>query len=81
VKGKSWDYEGGYTFEESELCPDDISFRKLVNVLKDTASSNSFLPSYKTGRMTDTVYSVKGGMEDWVYGVGWENQVSILYHY
>lgn len=25
--------------------------------------------------MTDTVYSVKGGMEDWVYGVGWENQV------
>ena len=69
------------TFEESELCPDDISFRKLVNVLKDTASSNSFLPSYKTGRMTDTVYSVKGGMEDWVYGVGWENQVSILFHY
>jgi hypothetical protein len=62
--------------EQSELCPDDISFNKLVSVLKDTASSNSFLPTYRTGRMTDTVYSVKGGMEDWVYGVGWENQVN-----
>ncbi len=55
------------------MCPDDKSFKKIVEVLKDTASSNSFLPEYRTGTMTNTVYSVEGGMEDWVYGVGWEN--------
>ena len=47
-----------------------------MKVLKDTASSNSFLPKYDTGLMTDIVYSVKGGMEDWVYVVGWENEVN-----
>jgi len=41
--------------------------------MRDTASSNEFMPRYMIGSMTDTVYSVEGGMEDWVYGVGWEN--------
>jgi len=45
VKGKPHDYEGGaWHVDKSELSPDDIGFKKLVNVLRDTASSNSFLP-------------------------------------
>ena len=28
----------------------------------------------KKGPITDTVYWVKGGMEDWAYGAAWENQ-------
>ena len=32
------------------------------------------------GSMTDQVYSVEGGMEDWVYGVGWENQVNFMFN-
>ena len=31
------------------------------------------MPLYKTGPITDIVYGVEGGMEDWAYGAGWEN--------
>jgi hypothetical protein len=44
-----------------------------VDILKDTASANSGLPLYKTGAITDVVYGVEGGMEDWAYSAGWEN--------
>lgn len=27
---------------------------------------------YKLGRMTDLVYAVHGGYEDWAYGAGWD---------
>jgi hypothetical protein len=30
---------------------------------------------YTVGKITDVVYGVEGGMEDWAYGVGWENNV------
>lgn len=46
--------------------------------MKDTASHNKLVPEYEIGRMTDIVYSVEGGMEDWVYAAGWENQVFLL---
>jgi len=32
---------------------------------------------YTTGPITDIVYGVEGGMEDWAYGAGWENEVII----
>jgi hypothetical protein len=28
------------------------------------------------GTMTDTVYDVAGGLEDWAYAAGWENEVN-----
>ena len=28
---------------------------------------------YTIGPITDVVYGVEGGMEDWAYAVGWEN--------
>lgn len=28
------------------------------------------------GPMTDTVYDVSGGLEDWAYAAGWENGVN-----
>jgi len=31
---------------------------------------------YTTGPITDIVYGVEGGMEDWAYGAGWENEVA-----
>ena len=31
---------------------------------------------YKTGPISDVVYAVEGGMEDWAYAAGWENQVN-----
>jgi hypothetical protein len=27
----------------------------------------------QTGAITDVVYGVEGGMEDWAYAAGWEN--------
>ena len=48
-----------------------------MKVLKDTASSNSFLPKYDTGLMTDIVYSVKGGMEGlWSWMGKWSKQLN-----
>ena len=66
--------ERGYIIEKkSKNCPDYHSFKKLVGILKNTASSNSYLPQYTTGPITDIVYGVEGGMEDWGYAAGWEN--------
>jgi len=50
-----------------------ISFKNIVGILKNIASTNSYLPTYRTGAITDVVYGVEGGMEDWAYAAGWEN--------
>jgi hypothetical protein len=47
----------------------------VANVLSKAAGSNpedrhSFYPY---GTMSDLVYPVDGGLEDWVYSSGWEN--------
>lgn len=31
---------------------------------------------YDIGKMTDLVYAVDGGLEDYVYGAGWENTIN-----
>jgi hypothetical protein len=36
---------------------------------------------YKTGPISDVVYAVEGGMEDWAYAAGWENQVNYSLQY
>lgn len=33
-----------------------------------------YIRPYILGDMTSTVYPVGGGMEDWAYGAGWDNQ-------
>ena len=30
---------------------------------------------YEYGTMTDVVYEVAGGLEDWSYAAGWENEI------
>jgi len=46
-----------------------------VKTLKDTAGAYSGMKMYNTGPISDVVYAVEGGMEDWAYAAGWENQV------
>lgn len=60
---------------KSTDAPDKRSFEHIVKILKNTASSFNGLKEYRTGPITDVVYGVEGGMEDWAYAVGWENQV------
>lgn len=59
----------------SSESPDEISFEKIVNILKNTASFSheKSLPTYITGPISSVVYAVEGGMEDWGYAAGWEN--------
>jgi len=69
--------EHGYNEEAaSSESPDEISFEKVVNVLKNTASFSTTkdLPVYITGPISSVVYAVEGGMEDWGYAAGWENK-------
>lgn len=53
--------------------PDKKSFKTLVDILKHTAGAHNGQMLYTTGPITDIVYGVEGGMEDWAYGAGWEN--------
>ena len=50
----------------------------MAQILANEAGENKFLgiSSYETGRMTDVVYAVDGGMEDWAYGASWEESIS-----
>jgi len=32
---------------------------------------------YKVGTMTDAIYAVQGGMEDWAYGASWEKRIAV----
>lgn len=59
----------------SSESPDEISFEKIVNILKNSASFSleKSLPTYVTGPISSVVYAVEGGMEDWGYAAGWEN--------
>jgi len=43
--------------------------------LKNAASfsDEKNLPVYVTGPISSVVYAVEGGMEDWGYSAGWEN--------
>lgn len=55
--------------------PDEVSFEKVVGILKNAASFSreKNLPVYVTGPISSVVYAVEGGMEDWGYSAGWEN--------
>lgn len=48
----------------------------MVDILKNTASFSQTkdLPVYVTGPISNVVYAVEGGMEDWGYAAGWENE-------
>lgn len=60
-------------------CPDHNAFYEIAQVLVKEADSNPKMnvDKYLTGTMTDIVYPVDGGLEDWAYGAGWENQYTL----
>ncbi|KAM3142063.1 hypothetical protein pb186bvf_005936 [Paramecium bursaria] len=54
--------------------PDDTVMREIGQLMDQYASSNHLLKvdRYQFGRMTDVVYYVNGGYEDWSYGFDWD---------
>ncbi|MEE4247495.1 MAG: M14 family zinc carboxypeptidase [Kangiellaceae bacterium] len=73
VVGYEW---GAYTHirhagirAESTEAPDHNALEEVSKVLANTAG-------IAYGPMTDTVYAVEGGLEDWAYTASWENTVN-----
>lgn len=62
----------------SELSPDDKAFSEIASELVSVAGENPSkgIDKYLEGTMNEVVYPVNGGLEDWVYAGGWENNYS-----
>ena len=65
----------------AEEAPDFTALRYMGQAMNDASgndidlSESGFsIPKYILGSMTETVYSVGGGMEDWGYAAGWDNK-------
>ena len=52
-------------------------FKEIASTLVEVSHQNPFLAinRYSQGTMTDVVYWVNGGLEDWSYAAGWENTI------
>ncbi len=48
----------------------------FINYNNYIAPKTKILPLYKLGAMTSMVYDVEGGLEDWAYAAGWENNIT-----
>eukprot|EP00826_Nyctotherus_ovalis_P027952 TRINITY_DN2193_c0_g1_i13.p1 TRINITY_DN2193_c0_g1~~TRINITY_DN2193_c0_g1_i13.p1 ORF type:complete len:553 (+),score=107.15 TRINITY_DN2193_c0_g1_i13:157-1815(+) len=58
---------------KGEEAPDDRAMKEVAEVLSKVAGP--WPRTYTVGRMTDTVYAVKGGLEDWAYAASWTRAV------
>lgn len=61
---------GNKPHSKHTACEDNTAFVSVAHVLKTVSGENASyeMASFKTGTMTDTVYSVRGGFEDYAYG-------------
>jgi len=65
-------YEWGADSYNNTLSPDDEAQKQLATAYSDYGGSWSGTPPYPFGPMDQTVYTVKGGMEDWAYAGSWD---------
>ena len=59
--------------DKSEEAPDDYSMKQVAEMLREVAGS--YPSKYIVGPMTDTVYAVNGGLEDWAYAASWAKDI------
>lgn len=73
VLSYEWGSKNHLSGRKSTECPDDAGQVGVAKVLQKVAGqSPSGQMFYPIGTMTDTVYWVDGGMEDWSYAASWE---------
>lgn len=50
----------------------------IADILKHAAGSNKnlYISPYNVGRITDIVYPVRGGYEDWSYAGAWDKLIN-----
>merc|ERR1719331_3648316 len=67
-------YEWGSNNHRSNLeSPDDVAQFQLSKAMSDFAAGHAGLGNYYPYKsMTELVYPVDGGMEDWAYAASWE---------
>jgi len=74
----AYDHIAKYEYKrpKAEECPDDKIFSDIGKILSKEAGSNPtmHLKPYPVNKMTDIVYPVDGGMEDWAYAASWESK-------
>jgi len=60
------------------LAPDNQAFFDIASDLESIADENPSkqVEKYLKGTMNEVVYPVNGGLEDWAYAGGWENDYS-----
>ena len=74
--GYPWGSFNHLIHSQSTVSPDHLVFRDLAQALQKVGGHDGgFLSNwfYPTGPMSDLVYPVDGGMEDWAYGAGFES--------
>ncbi len=59
--------------QHAEESPDDAAMSQLGHLLSKSAGEVKMhkIPKYPVDKMTDLVYAVKGGLEDWAYAASW----------
>jgi len=68
-----WGSRNHLLADKSTLPPDYNLFRDLAAALQLTGGPGADgMPYFPVGAMTDLVYAVDGGMEDWAYGAAFE---------
>lgn len=68
-----WGSRNHMANSRSTEAPDDRAYNSVGKVLQAVAGEGSYRGQwYPLGRITDVVYAVDGGMEDWSYAAGWE---------
>jgi len=72
-----WGSTNHLSFGKGQETPDNLAMHQLGEVLVEQASDLSAhnIGKYNLGKMTDTVYAVKGGLEDWAYAAGWTQEL------
>ena len=64
--------------------PDHVALHQTGLAMKQSAGGNYYIGEYQhyvkdyvLGDMTETVYPVGGGLEDWAYAAGWEKGATL----
>lgn len=57
----------------AEESPDHAAMEEVAAMLREVAGN--YPSPFKLGTMTDTVYAVNGGLEDWAYAASWAKEL------
>eukprot|EP00917_Polyrhabdina_sp_WS-2016_P020324 GHVP01043508.1.p1 GENE.GHVP01043508.1~~GHVP01043508.1.p1 ORF type:complete len:681 (+),score=121.94 GHVP01043508.1:1571-3613(+) len=66
-----WGSKNHYWKGISPQSPDHLAFSSVANALQETSTDEDFY--YPVSSMSEGVYPVNGGLEDWAYAASWDS--------